>query len=100
MSNDRIADFLNAAGNDELGLSAGSVYGFCRKLAGNAEESILNLEEELLNHEVVLTDATTVTVNGEQNYIILEQTTVNAMSISSVICVRTLRRRGINGQRG
>ena len=94
MSNDRIAAFLNAAGNDELGLSAGSVYGFCKKLAGNAENSIQNLEEELLNHEVVLTDATTVTVNGEQNYIILEQTTVNAMSISSVICVRTLMRRG------
>lgn len=69
MSNDRIAAFLNAAGNDELGLSAGSVYGFCKKLARNAENSIQNLEEELLNHEVVLTDATTVTVNGEQNYI-------------------------------
>ena len=27
MSNDRIAAFLNAAGNGELGLSAGSVYG-------------------------------------------------------------------------
>ena len=36
----------------------------------------------------------------KQHYIILEQTTVNAMSISSVICVRTLMRRGINGQWG
>ncbi len=69
MSNDRIAAFLNAAENGELGLSAGSVYGFCRKLAGNAESSIQNLEGELLNQGVVLTDATTVTVNGEQNYI-------------------------------
>ena len=69
MSNDRIAAFLNAAGNEELGISAGSVYGFCKKLAGNAEKSILNLEGELLNREVVLTDATTVTVNGEQNYV-------------------------------
>lgn len=142
MSNDRIAAFLNAAGNGELGLSAGSVYGFCRKFASNAEGSIQNLETELLNQEVVLTDATTVTVNGEQNYvrnfsigktviyramkskaidalkkidflknfqeswyttmkrhcIILEQTTVNAMSISSVICVRIRKKPGMAGQ--
>lgn len=69
MSNDRIAAFLNAAGNDELGLSEGSVYLFCKKFAGDAEESVCQLEEELLNQKVVLTDATVVTVNGEQNYI-------------------------------
>ncbi len=69
MSNDRIAAFLNAAGNDELGLSAGSVYGFCKKLACRAETSILHLENELLAQSVVATDATTVTVNGRQNYI-------------------------------
>lgn len=33
MSNDRIAAFLNAAGNGELALSEGSVYGFCQKFA-------------------------------------------------------------------
>ncbi len=69
MSNDRIAAFLNAASGDELGLSAGSVYGFCRKLADASQESIRNLEERLLNQEVVSTDATPVTVNGKQNYI-------------------------------
>lgn len=69
MSNDRIAAFLNAAGDGEIGLSAGSVYGFCRKFAGQAGESILRLEEELLNQNAVATDATTVTVNGTQNYI-------------------------------
>ena len=69
MSNDRIAAFLNAAGDDELGLSTGSVYGFCKKLAENAESSIPNLEGELLNHDVALTDAITATVNGEQNYV-------------------------------
>ncbi len=31
MSNDGIAAFLNVAGSDEFGLSAGSVYGFCKK---------------------------------------------------------------------
>lgn len=69
MSNDRIAAFLNAAGNGELDLSEGSVYGFCRKFAGASETSIRHLEEKLLIQDVVATDATTVTVNGEQNYI-------------------------------
>ena len=69
MSNDRIAAFLNAAANGELGLSEGSIYGFCRKLGKASEESIMNLETELLNQKVVATDATTVTVNGKQNYI-------------------------------
>lgn len=69
MSNDRIAAFLNAAGNGELELSEGSIYGFCKKLAELSGRSILNLEEEMLNQKVVATDATTVTVNGKQNYI-------------------------------
>ncbi len=69
MSNDRIAAFLNAAGNNELRLSAGSVYGFCKKLANQAQASILHLENELLDQNVVATDATTVTVNGRQNYV-------------------------------
>lgn len=68
MSNDRIAAFLNAAGSDELGLSEGSVYGFCKKFARNAGMSIHHLAQELLNQTVVATDATTVTINGEQNY--------------------------------
>ena len=69
MSNDRIAAFLNAASDDGLGLSEGSVYGFCKKLAKAAGTSIRHLEDELLNQKVVATDATTITVNGEQNYI-------------------------------
>ena len=69
MSNDRIASFLNAAGNGELDLSEGSIYGFCKKLAKVSEASISNLETEMLNQKVVATDATTITVNGTQNYI-------------------------------
>lgn len=59
----------NAAGNGELELSEGSVYGFCKKLASVSQTSISNLENGLLNHKVVATDATVVTVNGKQNYI-------------------------------
>ena len=69
MSNDRIAAFLNAASGGGLFLSEGSVYSFCRKFAKSAEKSIGNLEEDLLNQRVVSTDATVVTVNGEQAYI-------------------------------
>ena len=69
MSNDRIAAFLNAASGDQLGLSEGSVYGFCKKLASASRRSIRNLENRLLDQEVVATDATPVTVDGKQNYI-------------------------------
>jgi len=50
-------------------LLAGSVYGFCRKLAGQEQAGVLHLEDILLSHDVAATDATTVTVNGTQNYI-------------------------------
>lgn len=69
MANDRIAAFLNAASGDILELSEGSVYGFCKKMAQISSESKVHLENDLLNHTVVATDATTVTVNGKQNYI-------------------------------
>ncbi len=69
MSNERITAFLNAAGDGGIGLSAGSVYGFCRKFAQQAQADIHHLEDALLSHGVVATDATTVTVNGAQNYI-------------------------------
>lgn len=69
MSNDRIAAFLNAASENELALSAGSVYGFCKKFAEKSQLSIHHLEQELLNSTVVATDATNITVNGKQNYI-------------------------------
>ena len=94
MSNDRIAAFLNAAGNGELELSEGTVYGFCKKFAEVSEPSILNLENEMLNQKVVATDATTVTVNGEQNYIrnfsIEDSVVYHAMNSKSIPALREL----------
>lgn len=94
MSNDRIASFLNAAGNGELELSEGSIYGFCKKLAKVSETSILNLEAEMLNQEVVATDATTVTVNGKQNYIrnfsIKNSVVYHAMNSKSIEALKEL----------
>lgn len=69
MSNDRIAAFLNAASNEELGVSTGSIYQFCKTLSQKAELSIARLEEELLNQQVVATDATPMTDNGKMCYI-------------------------------
>lgn len=69
MSNDRIAAFLNAVSGDGPDLSEGSVYHFCKDFSKKTENSIANLEEELLNQPVVATDATVITVNGEQEYI-------------------------------
>lgn len=69
MANNRIADFLNAAAGNDLGLSDGSIYHFCADLSRKAEESICHLEQEQLSAAVVATDATVVTVNGKQSYI-------------------------------
>lgn len=69
MANDRIAAFLNATSGDVLTLSEGSIYGFCKKMAQSSTASIMKLEEDLLNQSIVATDATTVTVDGKQNYI-------------------------------
>ena len=94
MSNDRIASFLNTAGNGELGLSEGSVYGFCRKFAKASEKSIEVLEREMLNQDVVATDATSVTVNGEQDYIrnfsVKDTVVYHAMKSKSIEALKEL----------
>lgn len=69
MATERIAAFLDAVGGNTLGLSTGSVYHFCRSFSEKAQGSVAHLEEELLNHRVVMTDATVVSVNGKQGYI-------------------------------
>ena len=93
MSNDRIASFLNAAGNGELGLSEGSVYGFCKSLAKASETSIQNLENQLMDQAVVATDATTVTVNGKQNYI-------RNLSIKDTVIYHAMNSKSIEALKG
>lgn len=88
MSNDRIAAFLNAASGNILELSAGSVYGFCRKLSGAAQESIRHPEGHLLDQKVVMIIATPVTVNGKQNYI-------RNFSIQDTVVYRALESKSI-----
>lgn len=93
MSNDRIASFLNAAGNGELDLSEGSVYGFCKSLAKASERSILNLKNQLMDQTVVATDATTVTVNGKQNYI-------RNLSIKDTVIYHAMNSKSIEALKG
>ena len=50
-------------------LSRGRGYGFCRKFSDLAKTEIEKLNEHLLNQPVVETDATTVSLNGNQGYI-------------------------------
>lgn len=69
MSNDSIAAFLNAISGDRIELSEGSVYRFCHKFAKKSGVSVEHLENELLNQNVVATNATVTTTNGKQSYI-------------------------------
>ena len=94
MSNDRIAAFLNAASDDELAVSAGTVYECCKKFSKQSETSIEHLETQLLNSSMVATDATTITVNGKQNYIrnfSIEKTVIyRAMKSKSISALKKL----------
>ena len=69
LSNDRIAAFLNEASGVDLGLSEGSVYGFCRQMALKAEGTIAELAREQSMESVLCTDATCTSTNGNRSYI-------------------------------
>lgn len=92
MANDRIAAFLNAISGDELGLSSGSVYQFCKKFAQKVETSIAHIEDELLNQTVVATDATDVTVNGKQAFI-------RNFSTEAAVLYRAMKNKTINAMK-
>lgn len=95
MANDRIASFLDAVGGNTLGMSAGSVYHFCKSFSEKAQGSVAHLEEDMLNHRVVMTDATVVTINGKQGYIrnfSMEKSVVyRAMKDKTLTAMRKLR---------
>lgn len=88
MLNNRIASFLNSAGGGELRLSEGSIYSFCWKFEEISKNSIEYLNETLSIKNIVATDATTVTVNGKQNYIrnfsAVDTVVYNAMKSKSI----------------
>ena len=67
------------------------VYGTTVKALSTVlySEGVMSNETELLNQEVVLTDATTVTVNGEQNY-------VRNFSIGKTVIYRAMKSKAID----
>ena len=69
VANDRICTFINSISGDILGLSTGSVYGFCRKFSGACAAVCSRIEERLLDAYEICTDATPVKVNGKQTFI-------------------------------
>ena len=83
VSHDRIAAFIASLTNGEIPLSVGSIYNFCREMAWKGEGSIAQIKEELLNERVIYTDATTIMVNGTQEYI-RNQSTHGAVLYSPV----------------
>lgn len=89
MSTERIADFLNESSGNVFRISEGSVYNFCRSFSEKAQESISHLEDDILNQAVVATDATVITVNGEQNYI-------RNFSIGRTVVYRALKSKAID----
>ena len=65
----RIQEIIHSITNGIVSISAGAVYGFCRKLSELSQPSLKRIETCILNGTVAYTDATVVTVNGKQAYI-------------------------------
>lgn len=65
----RIQEIIRSITNGVLEISAGALYGFCRKLSELAQPSLKQIETHILNGTVAYTDATVVTVDGNQAYI-------------------------------
>ena len=68
-SGDPLRGSFISLGGDAFRLSEGSVYGFCRRFSEKAAPIANRLAEGLLTEGVVMTDATTVTMDGKQEYI-------------------------------
>ncbi len=65
----RIQEIISGVTNGLLNISAGAIYGFCRKLSERAALSLRQIEECILDGTSAYTDATVVTINGKQAYI-------------------------------
>ena len=69
VSIDRIADFINGISGQTLSLSSGTIYNMCSSFSELCKEQLGTLNNELLNAEVLCTDATYLSLNGRQTYI-------------------------------
>ncbi len=69
VSNDRICAFINSISGDKLEISEGSIYNFCREFSDRCVPEYAKIEEDLLNQNVLCTDATVMTTDKKQSYI-------------------------------
>lgn len=69
VSFDRIQEIICSITNGIMNISAGAIYGFCRKLSLQAKASLDQIEQHILNGSVAYTDATVITTNGKQCYV-------------------------------
>lgn len=69
VANDRICDFINSLSHDVLGMSGGTVYSICRRFSELCREEETTIRGDLLNSEVLCTDATEVSESGKKRYI-------------------------------
>ena len=69
MALNRIVSFIHELTHHTLRIAEGTVYQACQTFANRAASEIDRFEQHLMNRKNLHTDATYITVNGEQNYI-------------------------------
>ena len=69
VANDRICAFINSISGDNLGISEGSIYNFCKEFSDRCVPEYTKIEDDLLNQDVLCTDATVITTDKKQSYI-------------------------------
>jgi len=69
VANDRICEFVNSLTHGVLDMSGGTVYSICRRFSQLCRKEEEAIKENLLNSQVLCTDATVVSENGKSRYI-------------------------------
>lgn len=69
MPTDKIGDLVRTITGEAISLSEGSCYNFCREISEKSAQSIAKLESDLMNGEVLYTDATYTRQNGKEAYV-------------------------------
>lgn len=79
VSIDRTASFINVITGNTLSLSHGTIDNFISSFSNQATTTISNIEGQLLDSNIVYTDATNVSLNGVQSYIRNQSTSENVL---------------------
>lgn len=69
VANDRICEFINSLSHGVLDMSGGTVYNICRRFSELCREAEDTIKKDLLNSQVLCTDATVVSESGKNRFI-------------------------------